>query len=186
MAPVPSLQSPSTIRYPQPRVLLLEPHPDTRELYALWLTYAACSVRHATCGADAVTLAQAVQPDVILVEPFVPRGGVTLVRALRNEPACADAVLVVVTTDSNAAHRCEALEAGADAYLVKPCSLRDVAHAIAAASDQRLLLIGPGMQRLTPAPTRLWSAVQRCRAIHERFTTDEATATLMQSTGPEH
>jgi CheY-like chemotaxis protein len=186
MAPVPSLQSPSTIRYPQPRVLLLEPHPDTRELYALWLTYAAFSVSHATGGADAVTLARALQPDVILLEPFVPGGGMALVRTLRNEPACADAVLVVVTTDANAVHRCDALEAGADAYLVKPCSLRDVAQAIADACDQRLLLIGPGMQRLTPPPTRLWNAVQRCRAIHERFTTDDASATLIGSTGPEH
>ena len=166
-------------------MLLLEPHPDTRELAPLWLTCSAFSVSNATSGQDAVAVARAIRPDVILLEPIVSRGGVTLVRALRNEPACADAVLVVVTTEARGAQRRQALEAGADAYLIKPCSVKDLGEAIAVASYQRLRLIAPDPHGLTPPRARLRDAVQRCRAIRERLTPDDVADPLIASTHPQ-
>ena len=151
----------------------------------LWLTCSAFSVSNATSGQDAVAVARAIRPDVILLEPIVSRGGVTLVRALRNEPACADAVLVVVTTEARGAQRRQALEAGADAYLIKPCSVKDLGEAIAVASYQRLRLIAPDPHGLTPPRARLRDAVQRCRAIRERLTPDDVADPLIASTHPQ-
>jgi DNA-binding NarL/FixJ family response regulator len=107
---------------------------------------------------------------VIVVEPMVPLGGIALIRALRHESSCPDAALVVVTTLASAAVRRHALEAGADAYLIKPCGMLTMGEAIANASRDRLRLIVPRSGGATPSRTRLRQVVRRCRAIRERLT----------------
>ena len=113
----------STVRHPPPNVLLVEGHADTRDLYELWLTQRAFAVTATASGDVALAAVRAQAPDVIVVELMVPDGGVPLVRALRAEAGCRDAIMIVVTTQADTALRERALEAGADFYLVKPCGV---------------------------------------------------------------
>ena len=160
----------SPVRYPSPNVVLIEPHADTRELYLLWLTLRGFVVRIATTGDEALSVASTVPPDAVVVEPMVPFGGIALIRALRHESTCSDAALVVLTTLANAEVRRHALEAGADAYLIKPCELLAIGEAIATASRDRLRLVVPATSGAKPSRTRLRQVVVRYRAIRERLT----------------
>jgi CheY-like chemotaxis protein len=50
------------------------------------------------------------------------------IRSLRGDAVCADTVVIVLTTQTNSSLRRHAIEAGADDYLLKPCSVVDLAR----------------------------------------------------------
>jgi DNA-binding response OmpR family regulator len=160
---------PLAARHPPPTVLLIEPHADTRELYHLWLTQCGFVVTVAASCVDAGAAARRTGADVVVIEPMFEPDWVALIRALRADPICADAVVIVLTTRTDGAVRRQAVDAGADAYLTKPCGVGQLAEAIATASLERLRLVAPEPCRMTPSPLRLRQAVQRCRAIRERL-----------------
>jgi two-component system alkaline phosphatase synthesis response regulator PhoP len=125
-------------RYPAPRVLLVEAHPDTWELYGLWLTESGFHVTVAGSAEDALTAARSDHPDVVVAELMVPGGGVPMVQAMRAEPALDGALLIVLTTQAGPAMRQAALAAGADAFVVKPCGAARLCGCLLAASRDRL------------------------------------------------
>jgi DNA-binding response OmpR family regulator len=155
------------VRYPSPTVLLIEPHGDTRELYHLWLAQCGFAVTIPARGHDLAAAARGTAADVVVVEPMDLPNGVAFIRALRGDAVCADAVVIVLTTQTSAAMRRHAIEAGADGYLIKPCSMVDLAEAISAASESRIHLVMPGPGR---SSSRLDRATRRARAIQERLT----------------
>jgi CheY-like chemotaxis protein len=165
---------PLAARYPAPTVLLIEPHGDTRELYHLWLTQCGFAVTVASSGVHAAADARSAGADVIVIEPVFEPDWVALIRTLRAEPTCADAVVIVLTTQTDGVVRRQAVQAGADAYLTKPCGVTQLAEAIATASLERLRLVPPEPSRIGPARLRLRQAVQRCRAIRERLAFEPA------------
>ena len=82
----------------RPRVLLIEPHEDTRSLYANLFEeagYAVCSVAH---GIEALSEAQYRLPDLVIMEVVLPSvDGLTILQALRAEAATSDIPVIVVT-----------------------------------------------------------------------------------------
>lgn len=150
--------------YPPPRVLLADAHADTREFYAVWLTQRGFRVSAASSASEALELATAESPDVIVAELMLPGGGPELVRRLRANPATADAVLIVLTTQTATVQREQAIAAGADSYLVKPCGAPRLGDAMATASRVRFREAAP-TERRQDAVLR---AAQRSFAIRER------------------
>jgi CheY-like chemotaxis protein len=120
-----------TAESPKSTVLLVEAHADTCELYAFWLLMRDFRVAVASSAAHALTVARAEAPDIVVVELMVPGGGPSLIRALRHQPATADALLIVLTTQTSQVLRAEALAAGADVYAVKPCGAPRLGELIA-------------------------------------------------------
>jgi DNA-binding response OmpR family regulator len=159
----------STARYPPPRVLLIEEHADTRELYELWLTQRAFAVTATATGSAALAAARAQVPHVIVVELMVPDGGVPLVRALRAEAGCRDAIIIVLTTQAETSVRDDAIEAGADFYLVKPCGVVRLGEAMAAAGHDRSRFVPRDAGGAKPASARIELALQLSQAIGERL-----------------
>jgi DNA-binding response OmpR family regulator len=155
------------VRYPSPNVLLIEPHGDTRELYHLWLAQCGFAVTVPAPGHDLATAARGTSADIVVVEPMHHPDGVAFIRALRGDAVCADAVVIVLTTQTSSAMRRHAIEAGADDYLVKPCSIVDLAEAISTASESRVHLVVPGA---SPSSRRVDRATRRAHAIQERLT----------------
>ncbi len=168
----------STVRYPDPSVLLIEGHADTRELYELWLTQRAFTVTATASGDAGLAAARAKAPDVIVAELMVPEGGVSMVRALRAEAGCRDTILIVLTTQAGGSVRRYALEAGADSYLVKPCGVFRLGEVIAVASRHRSRLVAPQTYGARPSSARLRTAVKRSLAIRERLMLDASTPSI--------
>ena len=177
--PWPERTSPA--RYPPPSVLLIEGHADTRELYELWLSQREFAVTATASGDAALAAARAQAPDIIVVELMVPSGGVPLMRALRAEPGCRDAIMIVLTTQADTALRDHALEAGADFYLVKPCGVIRLGEVMAIASRDRSRLVAPDTSGAKLPTSRIRLAVQRARAIRERLASDEPATSVPPS-----
>ena len=153
--------------YPPPRVLLADAHADTRDLYSVWLTQRGFSVSAVASANEVLTFAAAEAPDVIVTELMLPGGGPSLVQRLRAEPATADAVVIVLTTQTAPAQRDQAIAAGADSYLVKPCGAPRLGDAMATASRARFREAVPTGKR----QDAVLRAAQRAFAIRERVAT---------------
>src|SRR5437764_592782 len=68
-------------------------------------------------------LRQLGKPDVVLVDWNMPvMDGLSFIRAVRADPAWAGLPLLMITTETEMDRISEALEAGADEYLMKPFS----------------------------------------------------------------
>lgn len=105
---------------PQPRVLMVEDHPDIAELYQLKLQLDGYRVALALDGVLGLQLARSLTPDLILLDLHLPRlDGLQMLSALREQEATRDLPVVVCTEDDNPQLVRESRRLGVDAYLVK-------------------------------------------------------------------
>jgi len=105
---------------PQPRVLMVEDHPDIADLYQLKLQLDGFRVAVASDGAAGLRLARSLKPDLILLDIHVPQlDGLQVLAALREDEATDDTPVVVFSEDDNPQLVKEAQRLGAAAYLVK-------------------------------------------------------------------
>lgn len=103
-------------------VLLIDDDRMLRAILAKTLANEHWRVIEAEDGAEGLRLAQEHRPDVILCDLLMPRcNGFQVCRAIRADPVTFPHTKIIVTTGSGyATDRFNALEAGADEYLVKP------------------------------------------------------------------
>jgi len=105
---------------PQPRVLMVEDHPDIAELYQLKLQLEGYRVAVAANGRAGLELARTLKPDVLLLDIHVPQlDGLELLAALRDDETTRDQLVVVFTEDDNPELIREAERLHAAAYLLK-------------------------------------------------------------------
>jgi CheY-like chemotaxis protein len=105
---------------PQPRVLMVEDHPDIADLYQLKLQLDGFRVAVASDGAAGLRLARSLKPDLILLDIHVPQlDGLQVLAALREDEATDATPVVVFSEDDNPQLVKEAQRLGAAAYLVK-------------------------------------------------------------------
>ena len=104
----------------QPRVLMVEDHPDIADLYQLKLQLEGYRVAVASNGMTGLQLARELKPDVVLLDVHVPvLDGLQLLAALRADEETRDIVVVVCSEDDNPQLIQEARRLEAAAYLVK-------------------------------------------------------------------
>ena len=104
----------------QPRVLMVEDHPDIADLYQLKLQLEGYRVAVASNGMTGLQLARELKPDVVLLDVHVPvLDGLQLLAALRADEETRDIVVVVCSEDDSPQLIQEARRLQAAAYLVK-------------------------------------------------------------------
>jgi two-component system cell cycle response regulator DivK len=112
----------------RPVVLLVDDIEDCRDVYGQFLAHAGYRVVEAADGQEALVKAVSLRPDVIVMDLWMPHlDGWESIRRLKASPATADIPVLVLTGDAYAQARQEAVNAGCQAYLVKPCLPMDVA-----------------------------------------------------------
>jgi CheY-like chemotaxis protein len=105
---------------PQPRVLMVEDHPDIADLYQFKLQLDGYRVAVASDGAVGLSMARSLMPDLILLDIHVPQlDGLQVLAALREDETTDGLVVVVCSEDDNPQLIKEAHRLGAAAYLVK-------------------------------------------------------------------
>ncbi|MEM8985481.1 MAG: response regulator [Pseudomonadota bacterium] len=78
-------------------------------------------IAEAADGQEALDTCRQAMPDAILLDWNMPvMNGIDFLRALRQEQGGADPVVVFCTTENDANHITEAIEAGANEYIMKP------------------------------------------------------------------
>ncbi len=104
-------------------ILLVEDDEDLRAIVRITLEKPTLHILEARDGTTALGLAKEFLPHLILLDWMMPgMNGIEVIEALRGDPETAGIRIVMLTARDAAEdiHRC--LEAGADAYLVKPFS----------------------------------------------------------------
>jgi len=108
------------------RVLLVEDHADLREYIAQLLT-PEYDVRTVGDGLAALDAARESVPDIVLTDVMMPRlDGFGLLRALRNDTRTSTVPVILLSARAGEESAVEGLDAGADDYLVKPFSAREL------------------------------------------------------------
>jgi PAS domain S-box-containing protein len=111
---------------PRPRVLVVDDNADMRN-YVSGLLQDTYAVHTAIDGAQALELARADPPDLVLTDVMMPRlDGFGLLAELRADPATLHVPVVMLSARSGDEAAVVGLEAGADDYLVKPFSAREL------------------------------------------------------------
>ncbi|CAM5786744.1 phosphate regulon transcriptional regulator PhoB [Castellaniella caeni] len=108
-------------------ILIIEDEPAIQELLCLNLRHAGYAVQQAQNCQEALALIQQALPDLILLDWMLPdQPGVRLARQLRGAARTRDIPLIMLTARSAEQDKVDGLEAGADDYLTKPFSLREL------------------------------------------------------------
>jgi signal transduction histidine kinase len=108
------------------RVLVADDNADLRH-YVQRLLEPEHEVVTARDGVEALALARETQPDLIVTDVMMPRlDGFGLMRALREDEALKAVPILMLSARAGEEARIEGREAGADDYLAKPFSARDL------------------------------------------------------------
>jgi PAS domain S-box-containing protein len=111
----------------RPRVLLAEPNGDIRHHLGHLLSKDGYEVLPVADRAAALRVARQQKPDLVLTDVMLPQlDGLGLVFALRRDPGLRDVPVIVLSNGESEEARAAGLRAGADDYLVKPCSPHDL------------------------------------------------------------
>jgi DNA-binding response OmpR family regulator len=105
-------------------VLVVDDEPRIAAIAADYLRHAGYSVLTAGDGAEALALARSKRPDLVVLDLGLPRlGGLEVARTLRAETAVP---IVMLTARVEESDRLLGLEIGADDYITKPFSPREL------------------------------------------------------------
>jgi signal transduction histidine kinase/DNA-binding response OmpR family regulator len=115
------------------RILLADDNADMREYASRLLRSRGWEVEAVPDGQAALDALQRVRPDLVLSDVMMPRlDGFGLLRAMRASPATRDVPLILLSARAGEESRVEGLDAGADDYLVKPFSARELVARVGA------------------------------------------------------
>ena len=123
----------------KPRILWAEDNADMRAYVSRLLT-PRFDVRAVSDGEAAIEAARLRPPDLVLSDVMMPRlDGFGLLRELRADPSLRDIPFLLLSARAGEESRIEGLEAGADDYLVKPFSARELVARVDAHLKMALL-----------------------------------------------
>lgn len=120
------------------QVLVIEDDPSIRELLRYALVQGGFEVNLAASAEEGLAAARQVLPDVFLVDLMLPgMSGVGFARQIRQDPRTREVPLIMVTARAEEADRVAGLEVGADDYVTKPFSTKELVARIRAVLRRR-------------------------------------------------
>ena len=116
----------ATVRV-MPKILIVDDEPDVLELISFNLKGAGFDVVTAADGAEALKKARLTAPDLIVLDLMLPEvNGLEVCKLLRRDPATAGTPVIMLTAKASEIDRVLGLELGADDYITKPFSPREL------------------------------------------------------------
>ncbi len=142
------------------KVLVVDDEPPIVRAVSAYLEKEGFQVYTATDGPGALKAARAFRPDVIVLDIMLPgMDGLEVLTTLRRE---SDVYIILLTARVDETDRVVGLTLGADDYVTKPFSPRELAARIRAAlrrlgktGENKSLLLFRGL-RIDPAARRVW------------------------------
>jgi two-component system phosphate regulon response regulator PhoB len=111
----------------KPRILVVEDEPDAIELISFKLKESGFDVIKALDGAEALKSARTAAPDLILLDLMIPEvDGLEVCKILRRDAKTSGIPIIMVTAKASEIDRVLGLEYGADDYVTKPFSPREL------------------------------------------------------------
>jgi two-component system phosphate regulon response regulator PhoB len=160
-------------------VLVVEDEPQIQELVAVNLEHAGHRVLRAASAEAADAAIRAELPDVVVLDWMLPgESGVAFARRLRGDPRTRDLPILMLTARAMEQDKVTGLEAGADDYLTKPFSPKELNARIKAVlrrrapqlSDEAVevkgLHLDPAARRVAAGDRRLELSPSEFRLLH--------------------
>ena len=143
------------------RILVVEDEADLREILEYNLVQAGHTVQTAMTGKDGLRAARATNPDLILLDLMLPDlPGTEVCKTLKKDPATQGIRVIIVTAKGEEIDRVVGLELGADDYVTKPFSVRELllrVQAVLRRGDKEPPAITEfGTLRIDRAAHRVW------------------------------
>lgn len=114
-----------------PTILVIDDDDVIRELVRFKLGSAGCDVHTEADGEAGLAAARDLVPDLLLVDWMMPRlTGPELCRALRENADTAQIPVILLTAKAQEPDVERGFQAGADDYIVKPFSPRELLHRV--------------------------------------------------------
>jgi DNA-binding response OmpR family regulator len=142
--------------------MVVEDDATVRTVVADYLRAAGCEISQYSDGIAAMTAIQERRPDLLILDRMIP--GLSGDEVCRQARAVSDMPIIMLTALDTVDDRIEGLEFGADDYLTKPFSLRELQLRVnaqlrrSAATAGAVLEITAGRFRVDPAHRRVWVA----------------------------
>jgi PAS domain S-box-containing protein len=150
------------------RVLLADDNADMRD-YVSHLLSSRWDVETVADGHAALEAARHRKPNLVLADVMMPRlDGVELLSALRRDPELCDVPVILLSARAGEEAQVEGLKAGADDYLVKPFSAREL-----------LVRVGSSLA-LTRLRTHELRALSRLHELSTRLTATSDLPSLLR------
>jgi two-component system alkaline phosphatase synthesis response regulator PhoP len=116
-----------------PRILVVEDDPDIAELIQRYLERAGHTVERLASGGPVLPRLRSDPPDLVVLDLMLPElDGLTICQAMRSNPHTAALPIIMLTARSDEADRVNGLELGADDYLTKPFSPKELTARVTA------------------------------------------------------
>jgi DNA-binding response OmpR family regulator len=140
---------------PAARILVIEDDPRTAELVAAYLRREGYDTAIAADGREGLQRAERERPDLVVLDLMLPElSGWEVCRRLRRE---ADIPILILSASDQEADRIRGLDVGADDYVVKPFSPKEVVARVKAIlrRTRRPAVLRCGPVTLDPEKTRV-------------------------------
>ncbi|MGH8740317.1 MAG: phosphate regulon transcriptional regulator PhoB [Burkholderiales bacterium] len=160
-------------------VLLVEDEPQIQELVAVNLEHYGHRVVRAASAEEAEQAIRAELPDVLVLDWMLPgESGLAFARRLRGDPRTRDLPILILTARAMESDKLMGLEAGADDFITKPFSPKELAARIKAVLRRRApqlsgdavemqgLRLDPATRRVTAGARRLALSPSEFRLLH--------------------
>jgi two-component system, OmpR family, alkaline phosphatase synthesis response regulator PhoP len=114
-------------------ILVVEDDPDIAELIRHYLEKAGHTVRWLATGGSVLQRLRAEPADLVILDLMLPEvDGLVICRAMRADPVTAATPIIMLTARGDEADRITGLELGADDYVTKPFSPKELSARVTA------------------------------------------------------
>jgi DNA-binding response OmpR family regulator len=157
------------------RILVVEDEPDILELLQVHLEQSGFKVIGAESGSEALEALRKARPDLVILDLMLPDlSGTEILRVIREERETKGLPVLILTARTDEVDRVVGFELGADDYITKPFSPREVVLRVRAVLRRARPLAGSESERLVHHEIELDLERHRCLVNGE---TSELTAT---------
>ena len=117
---------------PGQTILVVDDSPTERRIMSAPLNGQGYQIHTATDGEEALSKVADIRPDLILLDIILPKkNGYQVCRQLKSAPATKDIKIVLVSSKNQESDRFWGMKQGADDYLFKPFSDRELLDCVA-------------------------------------------------------
>jgi len=121
-----------------PTILVVEDEPAIQELLAINLKHAGFLVVRAASAEEGYSAIRAALPDLVVLDWMLPgQSGVALCKKLRQEERTRELPIIMLTARVHEEDKVQGLEAGADDYITKPFSPKEMVARVRAVLRRR-------------------------------------------------
>jgi len=159
------------------RILVVDDEPNIREVVELYLRREGYDVEVAGDGAAALTAIEQKTPDLLILDLMLPvMGGIQLTRLLRD--GFYEIPIIMLTAKGDEADRISGLELGADDYVTKPFSPKELVARVKAVLrrtsakpliDSQAQPVTIGQVTINPSTHQVWRGQQEVTLTAKEF-----------------